>query len=155
MEQMKQGRVFRMGLVLLGMLFPVAAMALDPVFTGTFSNTAIRGYDPVAYFRVANAVEGERQYAYDWNGATWLFASAENRDAFAQSPEDYAPQYGGYCAWAISQGYTASIDPEAWTIHAGKLYLNFSKPVRQQWLGDITGNIEKGDVNWPRLLAGT
>ena len=73
-------------------------------------------------------------------------------DAFAAQPEKYAPQFGGYCAWAVSQGYTASIDPEAWTIYEGKLYLNYSKGVRDEWAQDIPGNIAKGENNWPKVL---
>ena len=136
------------------LLMSFSALALDPVFKARFSDNAIRGYDPVAYFKVQKAIEGRSAFAYEWNGATWLFSSAENREAFVKAPEKYAPQYGGYCAWAVSQGYTASIDPQAWYVHDGKLYLNYSKSVQQQWFGDIAGNVRKGDVNWPRLLAG-
>ena len=130
------------------------AQALDPVYKSLFGK-AIQGYDPVAYFAEGSAVEGSSEFKTDWNGATWHFASAENRDKFAANPEQFAPQYGGYCAWAVSQGYTAKIDPEAWSIHEGKLYLNYSKGVRQQWSKDIPGNIVKGDKNWPGLLAGS
>ena len=80
-------------------------------------------------------------------------SSAANRDRFAADPEKYAPQYGGYCAWAVAQGYTAKIDPEAWRIVDGKLYLNYSKDVQTQWSEDIPGNITKGDANWPKLRA--
>ena len=140
-------------LLLIAMWLPLSALALDPIYTGSFSNKAIHGYDPVAYFESNKPKVGKSKHAYKWNGATWLFSSARNRDAFTKSPEKYAPQYGGYCAWAVSQGYTASIDPEAWYIREGKLYLNFSKSVQQKWLKDIPGNIKKGDINWPQLLA--
>ena len=86
-------------------------------------------------------------------GATWYFACAENRDRFAADPERYAPQYGGYCAWAVAHGYTAKIDPEAWKIVDGKLYLNYSKDVQADWAEDIPGNISKGDANWPKIHA--
>jgi hypothetical protein len=86
-------------------------------------------------------------------GATWRFASAEHRDRFAVDPERYAPQYGGYCAWAVSQGYTAKIDPAAWKIVDDKLYLNYSKDVQSQWSSDIPGNIAKADANWPGIKA--
>ena len=88
---------------------------------------AISGADAVAYFKEGKAVEEISEYTNQWKGATWQFKSAENREAFAKSPESYAPQFGGYCAWAVSQGYTASIDPEAWSIVNRKLYLEFSK----------------------------
>ena len=86
-------------------------LAVDPVFS--HRRKAIRGTDPVAYFTEGRPVEGSRRFAYEWRGATWHFTSAKNRDAFAADPERYAPQYGGYCAWAVSQGYTASGSVEA------------------------------------------
>ena len=113
---------------------------------------AIRGTDPVAYFTEASPVAGKSEFTHEWSGATWLFASAENRDLFVANPEKYAPQYGGFCAWAVSQGSTAPIDPQAWKIVDGKLYLNFSKGVQSRWEKDIPGNIAKADSNWPNLL---
>jgi len=136
------------------LLFFVATAA--PVRAGEIVYTswgkAISGYDTVAYFRDGKPVEGDSDFTHEWMGAKWYFASAANRDAFAADPAKYAPQYGGYCAWAVSQGYTAKIDPEAWKIVADKLYLNYSKSVQQQW---IAGGVEKliavGDGNWPAI----
>ena len=128
------------------------AAAEEPVYTGTFSSLAVSGYDPVAYFVEGRPVEGRRAFEFEWNGATWRFADANNLAAFAADPEKFAPQYGGYCAWAVSQGYTASTDPEAWRIVDGKLYLNYSKSVQSTWVQDIPGNIEKADRNWPGVL---
>jgi YHS domain-containing protein len=125
-----------------------------PVNATTFGNVAIDGYDPVAYFTDGKPSEGSDAFTHDWNGATWHFVSADNRDAFAEKPEAYAPQYGGYCAWAVSQGYTASIDPDAWKIVDGKLYLNYSAGVQQRWLQDAAGNIDAADANWPDIRAG-
>jgi YHS domain-containing protein len=128
------------------------AMAKDPVSTGTFSNLAVSGYDPVAYFTKGMPVEGQSQFEYEWNGASWRFASAENLSAFKANPESYAPPYGGYCAWAVSQGYTATSDPNAWRIVDGKLYMNYSKDIQARWAKDIPGNIVKADANWPKVL---
>ncbi|MCR9940406.1 YHS domain-containing (seleno)protein [Vibrio owensii] len=128
------------------------AFALDPVYSDFFGK-AIRGYDPVAYFTQSKPVKGDSDFTYRWNDAKWYFSSAENRDAFVKNPEKFAPQYGGYCAWAVSKGYTAKIDPNAWNIHDGKLYLNYSKSVQASWQQDIPGNIASGDKNWPKLLA--
>ncbi|MEL6471046.1 MAG: YHS domain-containing (seleno)protein [Cyanobacteria bacterium J06623_4] len=114
---------------------------------------AIRGTDPVAYFTEGAAISGRPEFAYSWRNATWQFASAENRDLFAANPEQYAPQYGGFCAWAVSEGYTASIDPEAWRIVDGRLYLNYSQGVQRQWEQDIPGNISRADANWPGVLS--
>ena len=126
------------------------ALAGDQIFTSW--GKAIRGYDPVAYFTEGKPVEGDSDFTHRWMDAKWYFASAANRDAFAKDPERYAPQYGGYCAWAGSQNYTASIAPEAWRIVDGKLYLNYSKGVQAQWIaGGIDKLIPQGDRNWPAL----
>jgi YHS domain-containing protein len=132
---------------------PQPASAAGIVNASSWTGTAIEGYDPVAYFNDDHPVEGDSDYLYEWMGATWYFASAENRDLFVADPEKYAPQYGGYCAWAVSQGYTAKIDPQAWTIVDDKLYLNYSKDVRTQWSQDVRGNISKADDNWPAIRA--
>ena len=128
------------------------ALAAEPnVFQA--GGAAINGYDPVAYFTEGQPVEGATEHSLDWNGATWRFASAENRALFEADPSRYAPQYGGYCAWAVSRGYTASTDPDAWTIHDGKLYLNYNRRIQRRWERDIPGNVEKGDANWPAVLS--
>ncbi len=129
-----------------------AAAKEDPVYTGTFSSLAVSGHDPVAYFKQGKPVEGSSEHELEWNGATWRFSSAANLAAFEADPEAYAPQYGGYCAWAVSQGYTASTDPTAWRIVDGKLYLNYSHGVQRRWEKDIPGNIAKADTNWPKVL---
>ncbi len=131
------------------LLSPVA-FAKPPVFETRAG--AIRGYDAVAYFTESKPVRGNKDYVVEWNGARWYFASAENRDRFKADPENYAPQYGGYCAWAVANGYTASTDPDAWTVVNGKLYLNYSLGVQQQWAEDILGNIVKANKNWPSAL---
>ncbi len=130
---------------------PIAASAKDAIYQ-SFFGTAIDGTDPVAYFTMGKPVKGSSDFAHEWNGAEFHFSSAENRDLFAANPKKYAPQYGGYCAWAVSQGYTASTDPEAWKIVDGKLYLNYSKSVQSTWEQDIPGNIVSGDANWPKVL---
>ena len=137
-------------LAAMSILFAGIASALEPVFSTTFGG-AIRGYDPVAYFAEGRPVAGTSDHRHEWMGAVWSFASAENRAAFEADPEKYAPRYGGYCAWAVSQGYTASIDPDAWRIVDGALYLNYSLGVQERWAKDVPGNIAKADVNWPRL----
>jgi hypothetical protein len=113
---------------------------------------ALKGYDTVAYFVDGKAVQGLPQFEHTWNGARWRFASAGNRDRFAKTPETYAPQFGGYCAWAVSRNYTADTDPEAFDIVNGKLYLNYSKLVQLRWKMSREENIRKGEHNWPRLI---
>lgn len=128
-----------------------ASAAVDPV-NKNFFGTAMQGYDPVAYFKEGKPIKGKSEFRDEWMGAKWYFANAANRDEFAKEPAKYAPQFGGYCAWAVSRGYTANIDPEAWKIIGGKLYLNYNKDVQKMWEQDTSGNIKKGDENWPRLI---
>lgn len=143
-----------------GFIVGLAAAAVLASFYGpaeagqintTSEGVAIEGYDPVAYFKAGKPIKGSGKFTTKHNGATWRFSSAANRDAFAKSPGSYAPQFGGYCAWAVSRGYTASIDPRAWKVVGGKLYLNYSIGVQRQWSADIPGNIAKGNANWPGL----
>ncbi|OKH17797.1 YHS domain-containing (seleno)protein [[Limnothrix rosea] IAM M-220] len=122
-------------------------------FINKQNDVAIKGTDPVAYFTESQVVEGSEEFAYEWNGATWHFASAENRDLFSANPEEYAPQYGGYCAWAAAQGYVADIDPTAWSIVDGRLYLNFDAGVQRRWEKDIPGFIADADEKWPDIVA--
>lgn len=122
--------------------------------SGKFYNNggiAIDGTDPVAYFTEGKPVEGSAAFSHDWGGVTWRFANAANRDTFAAAPERYAPQYGGFCAWAVAEGSTASTVPEAWKIVDDKLYLNFSRRIQGRWERDIPGNIARADQNWPGL----
>lgn len=129
-----------------------AAAAKPDVWTN-FWGFAIRGYDPVAYFKDGRPVEGLADHEVEWNGASWRFASADNQAAFEADPAAYAPQFGGYCAWAVSRGYTASVTPEAWDVVGGKLYLNYSLAVRTNWRKDRAANIARGERNWPGVLS--
>jgi len=129
---------------------PALAYARSEVFL--FDGLALRGYDPVAYFTQSHPVEGSADHSLMWRGAEWRFASAEAMEAFEMQPEAYAPRYGGYCAYALSLGAIATTVPEAWTIHEGQLYMNFSTQVRSIWSEDIPGNIIKADGNWPQAL---
>jgi YHS domain-containing protein len=113
---------------------------------------AVKGYDVVAYATEGKPVEGNSAFETSWNGARWRFATAAHRDLFLKDPAKYAPQFGGYCSWAVSQGYTADADPQAWSVVDGKLYLNYSKRVREKWSQDIPGNIAKARANWPKVL---
>lgn len=127
------------------------ALAEKKYYQSSWGGVAVEGYDVVAYFTENKPVEGSKEFAHEWEGAKWYFASADNRDKFIKDPKKYAPQYGGYCAWAVSQGYTASTVPEAWKIVDGKLYLNYSKGVQARWEKDIPGFIKTADKNWPDI----
>jgi YHS domain-containing protein len=138
-------------LTLILLLGAGALLAANPVNRSLFGKVAIHGYDPVAYFEQEAAVEGSKDHTVEWQGAVWRFASEESRAKFTADPEKYAPQYGGYCAYAVANGSTADVDPEAWSVIDGKLYLNYNAKIRQQWLDDTAGYIEKADRNWPKL----
>ena len=112
------------------------------------NDAAIEGYDTVAYFNSGKALKGNGSFTFKWHGMTWYFSSKENRDLFAASPEKYAPQYDGYCAWAMTEARKAITDPEVWKIVDGKLYLNCSREAYGKWSRDIPGNIKKADANW-------
>lgn len=136
---------------------PVVFSTANPALAATpeiFApdGVAINGYDPVAYFKEERHLRGDSSHSIVWKGAEWRFASAENLADFEANPEGFAPQYGGYCAYAVSKGYTAKTDPDAWTVHDGKLYLNFNKSIRRRWLRDVPGNVALADANWPAVL---
>ena len=124
------------------------AMAEQKIYTGFFSNVAVSGYDAVSYFTEEEPVKGKKEFSHEWNGATWRFSSDENRQAFIADPDKYAPQYGGHCAWAISEGDYVSADPKKYDIVDNKLYLNYNQKIQDRWRGDIPGFIQKGDEFW-------
>ncbi|MFT6559712.1 YHS domain-containing (seleno)protein [Sneathiella sp.] len=125
--------------------------AEEQPYRTTVFGWAAEGYDVVAYFTERRPVEGLSEFKYQWQGVNWRFSSAENRDLFAKEPSRYAPQFGGYCAYAVSQGYTASVIPEAWSIVDDKLYLNYSKGVQTIWEKDIPGYISMATEHWPKI----
>lgn len=136
-------------LLSVALLFALPALADDPIETGTFNNYAIYGYDTVAYFTLNKAVKGNKKITYEWRGAEWHFSSEENRDMFKADPEKYAPQYGGYCAYAMSDGRLVGIDEDAFTIHEGKLYLNYSNSVMKEWRSNMAQYIKEADALYP------
>ncbi|UWQ20382.1 YHS domain-containing (seleno)protein [Jannaschia sp. W003] len=143
------------------LLLALAALPASPalaLFHGpsgavfTDGGLAIRGTDPVAYFTEGRPVAGDRGITYDWMGATWAFASEANRDRFAANPEAYAPQYGGFCAWAVAaKGSRATTQPENWAIVDGRLFLNYDDRVQATWNADRPGFIAAADRRWPEL----
>lgn len=128
-----------------------SAEKVAPVNKGS-DNLAIKGYDAVAYFNDGRAVRGAEEFSLEYEGAMWLFTSQSNRDLFAQEPQKYAPQYGGYCSWAVGHGYTAPGDPEAWKVVDGKLYLNYNQDVKKKWEQEAASLITEGNKNWPDLI---
>jgi YHS domain-containing protein len=137
-------------LFLTATLLLAAEKPVDPVNKSN-GGVAVRGTDVVAYFEQSAVVKGTREFTHDWNGAIWLFATAAHRDTFKANPAKYAPQFGGYCAWAVGHGYTANADPEAWKIIDGKLYLNYNKSIQRKWDPESAKWIAEGNKNWPGL----
>ena len=133
------------------LFFTAPASAKEAIYSNWLGQ-AIGGYDPVAYFTEGKPVEGSGDYTAKWKGADWRFASAANRDMFVAAPEKYAPQYGGYCAYAVAQNSTAKIDPTAWAIVNGKLYLNYSHDIQKTWIANRDAFIVAADKNWPSVL---
>ncbi|ALL06934.1 YHS domain protein [Pedobacter sp. PACM 27299] len=109
---------------------------------------AIKGYDPVAFFKTSTPVKGLDSLSYTWKEARWLFANPENKKDFIADPEHYAPQYGGYCAYGTADGHKAPTQAETWTIVADKLYFNYNGKVKELWAKDQKNFIEKADINW-------
>lgn len=137
--------------VLMGFAVFQNANAADAIYTSFFSNKAVAGYDVVAYFTENKSVEGNSKYTLEYKGAEWQFSSNEHLTLFKNNPEKYAPQYGGYCAWAMAGNETAPGKPAFWTIYEDKLYLNYDQSVQDTWLTDKTGFIQKADLNWSKL----
>jgi len=138
--------VFSALFALIVILSPTLSLAEPQIFSR--AGKAIAGYDPVAYFTDKMPVAGKASFTYKWRKADWYFSSAVNRDLFSANPEKYAPQYGGYCAYAMAYNANASINPAAWNVVNDKLYLNYSTYVKGQWQGQQSSYISKADENW-------
>ena len=115
------------------------------------SGFGANGYDTVAYFNDSQAVEGKDAYQTEWGGVKWRFASADHLDQFLKKPERYIPQYGGHCAYGVSQSYLVRGDPQAWSVHNNKLYLNYSQNIRTAWLASADSFITNAANNWTAL----
>ncbi len=127
-------------------------LADEFVNTGYFGGVAIMGYDPVAYFTDNKAVKGSEKYSYEWLGTPWHFASREHEEMFTSDPIKYAPQYGGYCAGEVVGGsVTVDIDPNAFKIIDGKLYLIYDKPHADDFASHASENLATADANWPKV----
>lgn len=134
-------------------LMPDANGAQSAINTLGSEGVAIKGYDPVAYFTEGAPHKGKPEFAVTHGGAKWYFASAENKAKFEADPEKYIPAYGGYCAYGVAQGYLVKIEPDAWAIRNGKLYLNYDKSIQTKWAASPGEYIREADKQWPGLVA--
>ena len=132
----------------ISMLFMAATAAAEP-----WNDPVIKGYDPVAFFTQQQAVHGKPAIAINHDGGTFWFASEEHRRLFEQNPDKYAPRFGGFCALGVVQGRLLDADPEAFTVHKGRLYLNGNKQIREKWRQNKNENIQKAEKNWPEVYA--
>lgn len=135
--------IIALGAAAAGTLSAAPAFAKEPL--------ALTGYDPVSYFSSRAPVKGTSAVTAQHRGLTYRFANAENRDAFVANPGKYAPQYDGYCAYGVARGYKVGVDPLAYKIVKGKLYVNYSRSVQRTWSRDVPGYISKAEANWPGL----
>lgn len=136
--------------LLLLVVFTTAVNAQDIKYCSK-EGTAIKGFDPVAYFIQNEALEGSDSFSTEWSGSKWKFISQANLDSFKLSPLKYSPQYGGFCAYGLSENHKSPTDPRAWTIVDNKLYLNYNPKVKEMWIKDSAGKIKAANGYWPAL----
>ncbi len=143
-----------LSLAVTGVAVPMSTAHADKpaVFVDLFQPAAAGGYDVTSFF-TGTPVAGAAQFTATHNGATYRFANAANRARFVANPAAFAPQYGGYCAWAVSQNYTAPGRPQFWRVVDGKLYFNYNGEIQSRWERDIPGFISSANTHWPTVLA--
>ena len=138
-------------IVLILIVFAVIQASAQKAEIFSPGGIAIKGYDAVAFFKQSKPVKGIEKFSYQWNNATWLFSDEENRAAFEKTPEKYAPQYGGYCAFGASEGHKAPTETDTWTVRNDKLYFNYNKKVKEMWQKDEENLIKIADQKWPEI----
>lgn len=146
-------------LALAAFAFSTAATAAEPAINtlknsvfGGRTDTAINGYDTVAYFTFGKPVKGQDGLVHMWMGAKWKFSTQAHLDLFKANPEKYAPQYGGYCAYGVTQDNLVKVEPDQFTVRDGKLYLNYDADIQARWLKDPAGYIKQADARFQALL---
>ena len=140
----------KLSFALLALLLSLTCIAQTTHYSST-NGTAIKGYDPVAYFLQNKVIEGSDEFTTDWSDSKWKFSTKANLDSFKIAPEKYAPQYGGYCAYGCSENHKSPTDPNAWTIVNNKLYLNYNLKVKEYWKKETEKRIATADANWTTL----
>ncbi|MGF1622626.1 MAG: YHS domain-containing (seleno)protein [Rhodomicrobiaceae bacterium] len=145
--------VAAIGVVVATYFIPGQSAAAGSINTLGTQGVAIRGYDPVAYFTEGAPKQGKSEFTAEHEGARWQFASAENKALFEADPAKYTPAYGGFCAYGVAQGYLVKIEPDAWSIRDGRLYLNYDQSVQAQWSEKPAEYIAQADDKWPGLIA--
>ena len=134
--------------VIIAFLSGVQAINAEALINAKKNQVAVQGYDVVAYFTLGEPTPGSEDFEYTWRDVRWRFSSEQHRTAFESDPTRYAPRYGGYCAGGMALGRRAPIDPEAFVIVDGKLYLNFDMPTAVEFGATSDESIAKADKNW-------
>ena len=153
-QHSQMGWILIIALASLGLCITPAAQSAETEVVPAIDAThgvALEGYDAVAYFLDHRPIRGSDAYTHSWNGVTWKFTSAEHRDLFAANPAHYAPQYGGYCAYAVANRTTAHGSPKQWAVVSDRLFLNNNALAKKLWNRDQPGHIRAGDQNWPQI----
>jgi hypothetical protein len=140
-------------LVALGIFGAMTLRGQTPGSINAANGVAVQGYDVVAYHLQQQAIKGSPAFTHPWRGVTWQFSSAVNRDRFAEAPHSFVPEFGGFCAYGVSRGYAVDVDPQAFAVVDGRLYLNYSKRVQRTWNQDRAGYIGKARQQWPTVSA--
>ena len=138
-------------ILFIGLFLCNSVIAADFEVNKNWRSIAIKGYDTVAYFTMGKAVKGKSKYEHKWQNARWRFSSNKHKEMFQENPDLYAPRFGGFCAGGISIGQKAPIDPKAWLIVDGKLYLNYDKKTREDLKASTKATIDKANKNWKIL----
>lgn len=138
-------------LVATGFIFASASFAADSDANADVNDVAIHGYDTVSYFTKSEPTKGNAKFTATHKNTVYQFSSAENRDLFRANPSKYAPQFGGYCAMGVALNKKLDVDPTAWRVVDGKLYLNLNKDVQTKWLSDVPGNLKTAYDVWPSI----
>jgi len=134
------------------LISPGAIASKPQVYTAAGNKIAVSGYDPVMYFIEGKPQKGKPAWQHSHNGATWLFANRKHLELFKENPDQFTPQFGGYCAFSIAQGLTLPSKPQFWQIHEGKLYLNRNANIHNRWLERYEVLSDRADDNWPAVL---
>jgi YHS domain-containing protein len=141
-------------LLLLALFASIPAFAQTKTLLNLDKNgIAIQGYDPVAFFKQNRPVKGNPQFESKYNGARYLFVSAEDKSTFDANPAKYEPQFGGFCAYGVSQGHTAPVKIEAFQIVNDRLIMQYDLSVKKEFNKDQQGNLQKADKNWPAIVT--
>jgi len=148
---MKAVKSLRLALAASALAVTSSVFAADIDMSADANDLAIQGYDPVAYFLDNQPVQGSHEFTATYKNAIYQFSSAEHRDLFKEDPTAYAPQFGGFCAMGVALGKKFEVDPTAWKLVDGKLYLNLNKDIQQRWSTDISGHIEEAVELWPGI----